>query len=726
MRILLLLFCLIAGNVQSIANHFTGAQLRYEYTGTPLIYRVELTLYKTCESSAIDLPTFINIYAQSQQLNTIINKNLPRITNDTLQPFCPGTTNTCTNLSAAYPGYITAIYRDTIKVTAGAPDWNFVFSNSSRNIGITNLQGASGQSFYVDAPANISGNNNTSARLPDNPPHVLFINDSLKIPLTATDNDGDSIAFSFAQPVSGTGVGVPYASGFSLSQPFGNGGLCYIDAKNNMILKSTQTGKYNITLKINEYRNGGFIGYSMRDFIIICVNAGAGSIVTVPEPITKKNLITFTCPGRSNTLQFKFIDPNPSDSVYLEIIPPTLSGWTFNVNTSNRIGDAEGAITWTTPQSLNPAILPYFNIEVRTRDNACQLAGKATYIYRVNTRDCNADSVWPGDANADKVVDLYDPLAIALAYGDTGSARANATTNWVGEQCNFWDGVFLNNIDKKHADCNGTGTVDTADLNAIALNYGKTHAKPGSGQKPTAGPELKFDHSGILAYPDSTVSIKILLGSSTAPVTGLYGLAANILVDGLALATPPAITYTTSWLGNSSNTLQFVKDVAPTSIDWAYARTNHQNINGQGLLANIEFKIPANTPPGTLVTLSYSKAKLIDNEGIDIIDFNTLQDTFYVLNQVSVSNVQAELQHISLYPNPSSNEVRLNLYAQQQQALTITVKDITGREMNRQEATARQGNNNIHLSVATLSAGVYIVVVQAIGGTYHTLKWVKQ
>lgn len=493
-----------------------------------------------------------------------------------------------------------------------------------------------------------------------------------------------------------------------------------------MVLKSSQTGKFTINLRINEYRNGTYMGYTMRDFIIICVNTIPGNIVTIPALTSNRNFLTFTCPGRKNTLQFNFNDPNPSDSVYIDITAPTLPGWTFNITKTNGIGTASGQITWTTPLSLNPTTLPFFNIIVRVRDNGCKLSGNATYIYRVNTRDCNADSVWPGDANADKVVDLYDPLAIALAYGDTGSVRANATTNWIGEQCDFWDGVFLNNIDKKHADCNGNGQVDTADLNAVILNYGKVHAKGGSNQKTTAGPDLYFDHSGILAYPDSTVSIKILLGNSTAPVTGLYGLAANILVDGLALATPPVITYSTVWLGNSSNTLQFVKEVAPTSIDWAYARTNHQNTNGQGLLANIEFKIPANTTPGTLVTLSFSKAKLIDNEGIDIVDFNTLQDTFYVLNQVSVSDIQNGLQHISLYPNPSGNEVTLNLNAQQEQALTITVKDITGRQIHRQEATAIQGYNNIPLSVTKLSSGIYIVVVQTKGGAHHTLKWVKQ
>src|SRR5690606_16716540 len=97
---------------------------------------------------------------------------------------------------------------------------------------------------------------NTSAVSPDYPPHVLFIHDSISIPLTAYDADGDSITYSFAQPASGESTNIPYYPAFSVNQPFGAGGLCYIDANNNMVLKSAQTGKFTLTLLTHEYRNG--------------------------------------------------------------------------------------------------------------------------------------------------------------------------------------------------------------------------------------------------------------------------------------------------------------------------------------------------------------------------------------------------------------------------------------------------------------------------------------
>ncbi len=707
------------------ANHFTGAHLRYEYLGTPLTYRIHLTLYKTCETGAIDFPTFIGIYAESKLNNLVVNKNLPRISNDTLQPFCAGTVTTCTNLSASYPGYITAEYADTIKLPSSANDWYFVFSNSSRNFGITNLQGASGQSFYVDAPLLMA--NNISAVIPDYPPHTIFINDSMKIPLTALDPDGDSIAYEFVQPASGQGMPIPYYTGYSVATPFGAGGLCYIDGDNNMVLKSTATGKYTLAMKIKEYRNGVYIGYTLRDYIVICVAATPGSTLTTPEPVSTANMVTYTCPGRNNQLYFNFTDGNPADSVYLDIVEPVLPGnWTFTTSTTAGVGTAIGSISWKTPASVTPAQLPFFNVNVVARDNACKLQGKATYVYTVMVRDCSADSVWPGDANSDKTANLYDPLAIAIAYNDTGSARPSASTNWVAQYCDFWDGSFLNNIDKKHADCNGDGIVDTADLNAISLNYGQVHAK-GPRRKTTATTELYFDHSGINPNPDSTVNIKILLGNAINPVSGLYGLATNVLVDGLSLATPPLITYSTSWLGNNTNTLSFIKDVSATSVDWAYARTDKQDVNGQGLIANLEFKIPASTPVGTLVTLSFDRAKFIDHEGLELTDIGTLQDTFYVRLPAAVHDINNNTWHAQLYPNPSGKRAELSIHTVTNSDAHIVVCDVTGKKQYEQNIGLNAGKNIIELPAANMPAGVYLLYISAEGNsTRQTLKWIIQ
>lgn len=727
MRRLFLLVIYLSIYVSTAANHFTGATLRYEYTGTPMVYKIQLTLYNSCESFATAFPTFNNVYAKSTLKGKLINKNLPRVSIDSIkQQYCPGVTTSCQNASSSYIGMVSAVYEDTIKLPVTATDWNFVFDNSTRTYYILNLQGASGQGFYIDAPVANSIQPNTSPVLPDHPPFIIFANDTVKVPLTCYDADKDSVAYFLSNPKSGSSLNIPYNSGYGSARAFGLNGLCEIDADNNLVMMSPAIGKYTIALRIDEYRNGKRIASTIRDFVVVCL-ASSSSKITIPEPDHKNNFETYTCPGRNNALNFNFTDPNPSDAVKITITPPDLPGWTFNKSTSPGTGSASGNVSWTTPLSMNPTKLPQFRFLVTVEDNACKVPGKATYVYKVNTRTCDADSVWPGDANTDKVVDLYDPLAIALAYDDTGATRPAASNSWNAQYCHYWSGFFLNNLDKKHADCNGDGIVDTADLHPIALNYGKTHAKSGrAAHKTTSGPNLYFDHTGITALPDSMVTIKIMLGNATAPVNNLYGLATNIKVDGLNSDTSIMINTGKGWIGNNNNTFSFTKDISKSSVDWAHARTNHQSINGHGQIAEMQLHIPATATPGTLVTLSYDKAKFIDKYGYDLPDIGLMQDTFYIQKPQYISTTVPSEITVQLYPNPSEGNLNIAVNSPQQDRMSITIAGITGKALMSHQLPVQEGNNSITLNTATLPSGTYFVTIrsQQYGYSYAG-KWIK-
>src|SRR5690606_11956536 len=131
------------------------------------------------------------------------------------------------------------------------------------------------------------------------------------------------------------------------------------------------------------------------------------------------------------------------------------------------------------------------------------------------------------------------------------------------------------------------------------------------------------------------------------------------------------------------------------SVDWAYARTDHQNVTGLGQIAEVTFTIPANTPDGTLVTLSYDKTMLIDNEGIENKDYNTLQDTFYVWHlPSSVSVLKSGLERISLYPNPAGETTILKYNAPFNIKVNISISDVTGKQIADYNVSAVKGNNN--------------------------------
>lgn len=705
---LLLLNCFITAS----ANHFTGGYIRYEYTGTGLDYKVYLYLYKTCESGAIDLPTFTGISISSANNSININRNIPLVNIDTLDIYCKGNTNSCQNISAPLPGYIAGTYSDIVTLPKVANDWKFIQSNSNRTTGIENLQNASTQSFYIDALLDLSKGNNTSAFMPDPPPNILLLNDTAKIPLTAYDKNGHTVSYKLVQPVSSAGMTIPYYSGYSLSKPFGTNGVCYIDGDNNLVMMCDKTGKYTLALEVTEKFNNSIISTSLRDFVITCINNTNNSSITVPQPDDRDLMVTYTCPGKSNNLKIDFSDPNPQDSVYITIAPPTLSGWTFNTNTTALKSKGTAVISWTTPSSLNPATLPFFNIEVIVRDNSCPKPASATYIYNVLTRSCYADSVWPGDANSDKRADLYDALAIAMNYSDTGATRINASNTWTGQLCDPWSGSFLNNIDIKHADCNGDGIVDTADLSVISINYNKTHPKgtTSSRNKITAGPDLFFTHTGINAYPDSIVTLNIHLGDASGQAVGLYGLATNITINGITLINPPEITYNTTWLGNSSNTLHFEHSLSNNSTEWAYSRNNKQHVSGQGIIAQLTFTIPSTAKGGDLVKLSFDRTKMINAEGNEITEYNTQEDSFYIRFPVSVSTSKYSVNDLYIYPNPgNSNKLNVAFYSEKKGNVVIEICDVTGKVIDKSITAMALGSNIITQDISDLDKGIYFI-----------------
>ncbi|MBC7866291.1 MAG: T9SS type A sorting domain-containing protein [Gloeobacteraceae cyanobacterium ES-bin-316] len=67
-------------------------------------------------------------------------------------------------------------------------------------------------------------------------------------------------------------------------------------------------------------------------------------------------------------------------------------------------------------------------------------------------------------------------------------------------------------------------------------------------------------------------------------------------------------------------------------------------------------------------------------------------------------------QPITLQPNPANNVASLRFYADKETQVTISIKDVTGRVVHTQKATAFKGNNSVQLSgLAKYSNGVYNV-----------------
>jgi hypothetical protein len=443
---------------------------------------------------------------------------------------------------------------------------------------------------------------------------------------------------------------------------------------------------------------------------------------TIPTATSSSVFDIYTCPGQNNNITIQFVDSTVTDSVYVSVDPPVIAGWSFNANTNAGPGVGSAIISWTTPVGADPATLPQFSIKLRVRDNVCPVRSAADYFVTVRLQPCSADSVWPGDANDDHTVNLYDPLNIAIAHGKTGAARSGATTSWVPQYCAPWSTSFpTNNANMKHADCDGDGVVSNVDLWAVANNYGKFHLK-GSGEqeKTTGAPELYFDLTGVVLLPGANASIPVRVGNVISTVNNLYGLATRIKVDGLGFTASPTIATTNSWLGTTS--LNFTYPVSNSTVDWAHARTDQQEVSGHGVAGVLNFTVPVTATQGQTVHLSFELPKLIDKNGHDIT-FNAINTSLKVGFPNHVDELNAAMK-VLVVPNPSGNNASLYLSTTHQGMVDLQIMNVMGQQIWQQQYQLSAGNHELILPIS-IAPGLYSVRVNA-SASSETTKWIKQ
>jgi hypothetical protein len=717
---LLCLFC----TVQVSASHISGGQIRYEFNGTN--YDVYLELYQVCSggSTGPTMPTTANISISSVSTSNSMMLSLSQTSLQIISNACTSMATTCTSPTGVLPGYKMATYKASVALPAQATDWVFSYDVSARSVS-NNIVGT--VNMYINAKLDNSAAINSNAYIANSPCYYMITNSLLSIPIQTVDAEGDSLAYELINPMSTGGISIPYLIGYSVASPFGGSGTCNINASTQTLnMLSTLTGQFAIAFRVKEYRNGNLIGSFVRDFVAVCL-PGSGNI-SIPMPASLPAFSVYTCPGQSNTVTVTFNDATITDSVITVVTPPTIPGWTFSTSVANGIGSGSATITWTTPGTLNPATLPYFYIKLHVRDNACP-KGLADYAIIVRTKQCTADSVWPGDANGDFTVNIYDPLAIAIAMGQTGAPRTSPTTTWVAQACTPWANAFVtNNTNMKHADCDGDGTVTTADLTAVTANYGLTHPKNGGEEKQTAGPRLYFDFTGISLVPGTLVNIPIKLGDAGNIMNDIYGLATRISINGAgSVSVPTTISTATTWLGSTGNTINFTKNLTTNIIDWAHARIDHQNTNGQGVIGTLAFTVPTNAVPGATVSFKFSDTKLIDRDGLDITAFNPENNTAIIPFPNNITALPSVVQSVSVTPNPSKTSAVLRLSLLSASTVNIKVTDMVGRVVWQQTAGYDMGNHEMSLPASQLTAGMYTVILEAEGWENSPIvKWVKE
>lgn len=105
---------------------------------------------------------------------------------------------------------------------------------------------------------------------------------------------------------------------------------------------------------------------------------------------------------------------------------------------------------------------------------------------------------------------------------------------------------------------------------------------------------------------------------------------------------------------------------------------------------------------------------------------NLLEDVMAAaFNTTSTEEEAVEIERATLFPNPASNILTLNLEFNENTEYEVLVQSINSNAIYRQKYNALNGANMTNIDVSSLSAGVYLLQVRTTRGI-KTMKFIKQ
>ncbi|MCB9230986.1 MAG: PKD domain-containing protein [Bacteroidia bacterium] len=388
----------------------------------------------------------------------------------------------------------------------------------------------------------------------------------------------------------------------------------------------------------------------------------------------------------------------PGDTLSLS---NTTSSGTFNWSTGETTSSIQLHAPW-------PAQNPFMIILDHTL-NFCP--GADTVWIQVDS-----SCVWPGDINYDLIADNNDLLALGVAYGASGSMRANASINYTCQPAWDWSGAFAGGPNYKHADCNGDGLADSLDIPAISQNYGLVHTKTHSLTKggPNS-PVLYIDTLSATVNPGDPVALNINLGRDTLPADSVYGIAFTLNYDPAIIDTnSAAASFGTCWIGTAgTNLITLSKDFWSSGrIEVALVRTDHQDQMGYGPICQIGLvindDIAAKTNFLDTLDLFFTNVRLITSQNLELL-VNTEGQTTYIAETNHQNPPQNGDQWVEIYPNPAKDQLNLRFSQPNPGFKTLQVFDLSGRQVI--QITLQPGQIRTTIPCLTWKSGLYNLVL---------------
>ena len=292
-NILFVIFALIPSLLN--ATHLIGGELTYRCLGGNQ-YEIKVVIYRDCgptnsNNTGFDNGGVITIYDMSNNFYDVLDHDVA-IAEFVVDEF----TSECMTLPPEL-----CVEKGTYTIVTTLPDnangYQIVYQRCCRNDQVINIEDPEdmGSSLVAYIPPSSNVECNSSPVFDSFPPLALCLGTDIEIIQSATDIDGDDLVYSFVAPYHGSSDDEPtetyappypqvvWEEGYSDLYPMDSDPVINIDSETGLITGTPiQEGYYVIGIKVEEYRNGLYLGEIIRDFRFLVIDC---EVATSSVPI---------------------------------------------------------------------------------------------------------------------------------------------------------------------------------------------------------------------------------------------------------------------------------------------------------------------------------------------------------------------------------------------------------------------------------------------------------
>lgn len=691
------------------ATHIMGGEITYTHISGDS-FEIHLNLYRDCTGASLGTSEPLTISSPGC-LNTTVTAVLLPGSGQDITPMCGSVLSPCVDPNSQVPVGVEYHSYSTIAVIP-CDTFRISWESCCRNSDITSGPNDKSFAIYVDhhsAGAAVIGPNSSPIF---NAPAAIYGYAGLPatFDFSATDPDGDSLVYEIGQPEGPMDSVLYFIPGlYPLASPV------HLDSVTGILTAHPQIMQISvIRIDVHEYRettNGWqHIGSTFRDIqVIITIYNNHPPHISGIEGTSID--AWYAAAGDSISFTIATTDSTPYDTTHLTALalPPgsQFLPWQTTPNDT-------ATFTWQT-DSTHLRSRPYVLV-MKARDTRCPLNGVTFKAIKIFVTNPDTSEIWPGDANNDLVANHYDILPIGVGHGTSGPQRPNASTNWVGQSGPSWPNAFTGGLNYKFADCDGDGTIDTADVSVVNQNFGLTHNRYNPYARQPANADLRVAITEDSLRPGDVVNAQVLFGDSSNLFTA-YGVAFSLIIDPAVIdASSMDLTFQSNWLVPQG--IDFTHQDGNGNLHAANVGIDRTNKTGGGIIANLTFQIrsDAQVLPGTLLPLAFADVRAIDvgQSAITIVsgvDEVPLADVIGGIDDPSIE--------YSVVPNPAKDVVEVR------SSVPFDGIELMNALGQRMWVPVSLIGNRATLNTTSLDAGVYHLTV-IVDGQQQTTSLVIQ